>query len=622
MLTFAAAVVLAASAGFAGSSLTAQAAAYIKGDNTIIRDAANGNMIGGISQGTEVQIVESKTGTDGKTWHHVRYAANGTTEEGWVRSDLITNDGADNGTDANTENTGNTDGNTDTDSENGADQSADVTGISGDGYKANGDNTFEVQGKTLTIASKIPSGKVPSHFKTETVTYNGNDIKACKYDAGDVYLVYLLDEEDNGEFYVLNMQKNVVTSYITVGTEDNPLILLLAPDNATVSASYGKTVFAVSETAGITAYQYNQSENTLKADTILGEYYYVYGITQDGTTGWYLYDNGGKTFVRATTDLSVDLDASDDTEVAPAEDNSLDKMIIVGLGVLCVIFFVLMLVFAGKSRSARKYLPEETFDEDDEEEIMTRAERRREDKKYRHFMDDIPEKEDEKATSDSVEKNVQTEVPEEPLYHGGEVYLDEDENGPAPMTGMDFREEPEPSEVQSKVSGTTKPMSSVSDFRETATKPDASETCQDTDAEQSGSETYRDTDVEQNGPETYQDAGNESEIYKDIDEEPEAQDTEGFEDMQSEAADKEELADLEKMLMAGLQDALKDQGEDPSEDLSAEEENVDDKDASQKKNEKNEEAAKTHPNKKHGKKQHGKKTGKDGWEDELEFLDL
>ena len=179
VLTCMTAAILAASAGFAGSGLSAQAASYIKSDNTIIRDAANGNMIGGINQGTEVEIVESKTGTDGMTWHHVRYAANGTTAEGWVRSDLITNDGADNGTDTNTGNTGNTDTNT----ENGADQSADVTGISGDGYKANGDNTFEVQGKTMTIASKIPSDKVPSQFKTETVTYNGIDIKASKYDA-------------------------------------------------------------------------------------------------------------------------------------------------------------------------------------------------------------------------------------------------------------------------------------------------------------------------------------------------------------------------------------------------------------------------------------------------------
>ena len=574
MLTCMTAVILAASTGFAGSSLTAQAAAYIKGDNTIIRDAANGNMIGGINQGTEVQIVESKTGTDGKTWHHVRYAANGTTEEGWVRSDLITNDGADNGTDVNTGNTGNTDANT----ENGADQSADVTGISGDGYKANGDNAFEVQGKTMTIASKIPSDKVPSHFKTETVTYNGNDIKACKYDAGDVYLVYLLDEEKNGEFYVLNMQKNVVTSYITVGTEDNPLILLLAPDNATVSASYGKTVFAVSETAGITAYQYNQSEDTLKADAILGEYYYVYGITQDGTTGWYLYDNGGKTFVRATTDLSVDLDSGSDTEAAPAEDNSLDKMIIVGLGVLCVIFFVLMIVFAGKSRSARKYLPEETFDEDDEEEIMTRAERRREDRKYRHFMDDLPENDKEEAAAEK------TEPVFEEIADDGEVYLDEDENGPAPADVTDFREESPSGETEDL--SATKPMPPVKRISET-------------DAE---------TEISQN------ETGMEQILGKEI--------SSDEEDMGS--SDKEELEDLERMLMAGLQDALKEQEEAGSdEDLQETvQDAVQEEDDAQKKHAGKEKTAASHHEKKHGKNQHGKKNGKDAWDDELEFLDL
>ena len=568
------AAILAASAGFAGSGLSAQAASYIKSDNTIIRDAANGNMIGGINQGTEVEIVESKTGTDGMTWHHVRYAANGTTAEGWVRSDLITNDGADNGTDTNTGNTGNTDTNT----ENGADQSADVTGISGDGYKANGDNTFEVQGKTMTIASKIPSDKVPSQFKTETVTYNGNDIKVCKYDAGDVYLVYLLDEEKNGEFYVLNMQKNVVTSYITVGTEDNPLILLLAPDNATVSSSYGKTVFAVSETAGITAYQYNQSEDTLKADAILGEYYYVYGITQDGTTGWYLYDNVGKTFVRAVTDLSVDLDAGSDTEAAPAQDNSLDKMIIVGLGVLCVIFFVLMIVFAGKSRSARKYLPEETFDEDDEEEIMTLAERRREDRKYRHFMDDLPENDEEEAAAEKTEP-VFKEIADD-----GEVYLDEDENGPAPADVTDFREESPSGETEDL--SATKPMPLVKRFCETDTE----------------------TEISQNETGMEQIPG--KEIPSDE------------EDMAS--SDKEELEDLERMLMAGLQDALKEQEEEGSdEDLQETvQDAVQEEDDAQKKQAGKEKTAASHHEKKHGKNQHGKKNGKDAWDDELEFLDL
>lgn len=574
VLTCMTAAILAASAGFAGSGLSAQAASYIKSDNTIIRDAANGNMIGGINQGTEVEIVESKTGTDGMTWHHVRYAANGTTAEGWVRSDLITNDGADNGTDTNTGNTGNTDTNT----ENGADQSADVTGISGDGYKANGDNTFEVQGKTMTIASKIPSDKVPSQFKTETVTYNGNDIKACKYDAGDVYLVYLLDEEKNGEFYVLNMQKNVVTSYITVGTEDNSLILLLAPDNATVSSSYGKTVFAVSETAGITAYQYNQSEDTLKADAILGEYYYVYGITQDGTTGWYLYDNVGKTFVRAVTDLSVDLDAGSDTEAAPAEDNSLDKMIIVGLGVLCVIFFVLMIVFAGKSRSARKYLPEETFDEDDEEEIMTRAERRREDRKYRHFMDDLPENDEEEAAAEKTEP-VFKEIADD-----GEVYLDEDENGPAPADVTDFREESPSGETEDL--SATKPMPLVKRFCETDTETEISQ---------------KETGMEQiPGKEIPSDE----------------------EDMAS--SDKEELEDLERMLMAGLQDALKEQEEEGSdEDLQETvQDAVQEEDDAQKKQAGKEKTAASHHEKKHGKNQHGKKNGKDAWDDELEFLDL
>lgn len=569
VLTCMTAAILAASAGFVGSGLSAQAASYIKSDNTIIRDAANGNMIGGINQGTEVEIVESKTGTDGMTWHHVRYAANGTTAEGWVRSDLI----ADNGTTAE-----GTDGNDGTDAA-GADQSADVTGISGDGYQTSSENTFDVQGKTMTIAGRIDSGKIPAHFSAKTITYNGNDIRAYKYDAGEVYLVYLTDEAGKGDFYVLDMQKNIVTSYISVGTEENPLVLLLPPDNANVSDSYGKTVFAVSETAGITAYQYNQPEDTLRSDAILGEYYYVYGMTLDGVARWYLYDNGGNTFVRSVTDLSVDLNAEDASDdAATVKDNSLDKMIIVGLGVLCVIFFVLMIVFAGKSRSARKYLPEETFDEDDEEEIMTRAERRREDRKYRHFMDDLPENDEEEAAAEKTEP-VFKEIADD-----GEVYLDEDENGPAPADVTDFREESPSGETEDL--SATKPMPLVKRFCETDTETEISQ---------------KETGMEQiPGKEIPSDE----------------------EDMAS--SDKEELEDLERMLMAGLQDALKEQEEEGSDEDLQEmvQDAVQEEDDAQKKQAGKEKTAASHHEKKHGKNQHGKKNGKDAWDDELEFLDL
>ena len=79
--------------------------------------------------------------------------------------------------------------------------------------------TFDVQGKTMTIAGRIDSGKIPAHFSAKTITYNGNDIRAYKYDAGEVYLVYLTDEPVKAIFMCWICRKIYVTSYISVGTE-------------------------------------------------------------------------------------------------------------------------------------------------------------------------------------------------------------------------------------------------------------------------------------------------------------------------------------------------------------------------------------------------------------------
>lgn len=426
MIPYVMAAAMVLSAGFMGTGLKSQAAAYIQYDNIIIRDDANGNVLGGISKGTEVEVIESKTGSDGKTWNHVRYASNGSTTEGWVRADLMTSDSSEVETDEDQE-TGDTEDNTQPDTQqpddtqpsedvsdgtgadDGADQSADVSAISGDGYQPNGDNSFEVQGKTLTISDDYNSDDIPADFESAKITYNGNEISALKYKNGDVFLLYLADEAGNGDFYILDTQQNCVVSYIRLGSGDSSLILLLPPTDSVVSSSYGKTIFAVDATKGITAYQYNQDAETMRADIVLGEYYYVYGIFGDGTLGWFLYDNGANTFVRSTTDLSVELTAPEaEKETGTAGSSSLDKMIIVGLAALCVLFLVLTIIFGVRSRSARKYIPEEEYEDEDEEEVMTRAERRREERRYRRFMEDYEDEDEEEIYSDE-EKNVSLE---------------------------------------------------------------------------------------------------------------------------------------------------------------------------------------------------------------------
>ena len=196
IITYTLAAAVALSAGAAGSGFVSQAA-YIQYDNIVVRDAPEtGNVIEGLNAGVEVTVLDSANGSDGRTWNQVEYTVNGATHRGWVRADLMSesnpsgdnggeNDGnaseptkeQDNGdsqTDSDTQkqdkNTGDTKESKDAGSssdeknQNGADTSADVSKISGDGYLADGDDTFLVRGESLKISGDFSNSEIPVSY--------------------------------------------------------------------------------------------------------------------------------------------------------------------------------------------------------------------------------------------------------------------------------------------------------------------------------------------------------------------------------------------------------------------------------------------------------------------------
>ena len=394
-----AAAVLAVSTLFGGTGSTAEAAYYIPYDHINIRDSANGTVLGNIAQGTEVEILESETGSDGNTWYHVSYTEDGVESEGWVRSDLVGSDGNDTEEEESEESTdeesaeeesADSEPSGDSSEEDSAEEdaseeeeteesstSSDTSEISGDGYEPDGDQSFNVRGATMSISDSYDEDDIPENFSKVTITYNGEQVTAFQFDAGDVFLLWLEDADGNGGFYVLDTERNVVHSYIRISAGDSFLILLLAPETEEISDSYAKTMVVMNETDGITAYEYAQDPETLSADISEGNYCYLYGISQDGETGWYLFDSVNQTFVRATTDLSADI-ADSEAESEVPDMSSLDQMIIVALAAACVLLFVLMMIFLVRSRRARKGLagePEDIAEEEEEDHPARRVRR-------------------------------------------------------------------------------------------------------------------------------------------------------------------------------------------------------------------------------------------------------
>lgn len=409
LATYMVAAAIVAGAIFAGATIQSKAESYIRYDNIIIRDSANGEILGGIAKGTEVEVVESATGTDGKQWNHVKYAANGTTHEGWVRADLMTEDRslvepdeqpqAQQPQEQEPQQQENTPAAEPEEEEPLVDGELEVViplaEVSGEGYKAAEDKSFLICNKSMTIASDFSEDAIPADFEKCDIVFNGETVKGVSYKYGDVSLIYLKDESGQGEFFVLDEQRQAVHSYIRIFADSNSLILLVPPEDMSVASSYDRTLYAADEDTAVVAYQFSQQSELMDIGTNVAEYFYVYGVSKNGVPDWYLVDEAEGTFIRATADLAVELDALSGAEIVVQpmeEEGTLEKMIIVVMAAIILILFIMVIVFGVRSFRARR----DYYEEDDyEEEELSFIQKRREERKYRRFMENFEEEGDE-----------------------------------------------------------------------------------------------------------------------------------------------------------------------------------------------------------------------------------
>ena len=452
IVTYTTAAALAVTAAFGVGGFVSEAKSYIQYHNIIVRDAAAGEIIGGVDAGQEVTVLGTSTGSDGKTWSQVRYVLNGVTHEGWVRSDLITEDASkvEGGMPGENEPEEPQDP-PQRDEPEGADpapeteepqsqpekepQQEDAGEISGDGYLADGKDSFLVRGKSMVLSDDFSDADIPDGFEKTSITYNGKEVQALKANHGELFLVYLKDGE-TGDFYVLDTERNCVFSLIQFTAGDTSVVLTLAPLEEKIASCYKKMLFTVNETDGITAYGYAQDPTTFNKDVSAGDYFYVYGMDQEGVSGWFLYDSGTKTFVRSTSDLGIDVNAA--SERAQKETQTLGSMgriIVVGVLLLFVILLIAVIALGVRCRRMRNGLPEEEYedevdDEYEDEPRMTFAERRRERRSYRHFMDDDYEEDADEEEAQDPSEGFDPHVEEVFVLDGQddeEDYLDEEE---------------------------------------------------------------------------------------------------------------------------------------------------------------------------------------------------
>ncbi|WP_028242645.1 hypothetical protein [Pseudobutyrivibrio ruminis] len=210
----------------------------------------------------------------------------------------------------------------------------------------NGDGGFDINGVSYVVSERYSDSEIPSGFSKTTITIGSSTYSELTN--GSITLVYLKSADNtagSGAFYLYNADAGTVSPFLMLGSAKN-YVIISTPD-APISSSFTETSL---EVTGGTAIAY-----TLDG----AEFFYVYGVNQDGAAGWYLYDKTYGTISRvdesalsASADAGNDEDIvnnSDDTEVY-IEKLNLYRKIIMGLIIFCVILLFIIINKALKGR--------------------------------------------------------------------------------------------------------------------------------------------------------------------------------------------------------------------------------------------------------------------------------
>ena len=155
-----------------------------------------------------------------------------------------------------------------------------------------------VDGITYNINSDYSKNIIPAGFEPTVYDYKGNGVLASYSGRCELNLLYLVDAEKKGKFFIYDGDEDAFYPFITLTSVGNQYIILPgsmqeeAPDNCTMG------VLEIGDYS-IDGYINNIDE----------EFGYFYAVNQDGYKGWYCYDITEKTIQRMDV-----MDVEEETE--------------------------------------------------------------------------------------------------------------------------------------------------------------------------------------------------------------------------------------------------------------------------------------------------------------------
>lgn len=216
--------------------------------------------------------------------------------------------------------------------------------------------TVDVDGTTYTVAQSFDNKLIPDGFSENSMEYKDASVECAV--AGDMTLLYLVDSEGTGSFFIYDAQADTFSRFITINVEKKMLIVQEPDDSVEIPEGFTETTIELNGNYQVTGWTPSNEESP--------EYCLIYGQTAGGTPGLYSYDLSEKTIQRYFSDPSGNYSDEEVNQIIDSYNQLKDKankrmIVMIVLAVAALIFFFTTINLLLRRKDRRE---EENYEDD------------------------------------------------------------------------------------------------------------------------------------------------------------------------------------------------------------------------------------------------------------------
>ena len=200
---------------------------------------------------------------------------------------------------------------------------------------------------TWQVAESFDAAALPSGFTQTEITYDGTQVQAGT-DGNGTILLYMTDENGNGDFFVYDEEQGILSPYVTIEVSEKSIVVLppeRLPEGMELPDGFVECTIDIG-THTVHGWIWESSEGETP------EYCVVYGMNEDGEENLYRYDQKEMTVQRYFQDPAAEEIRNRYVQVAEdynslLEDYNIRGYLVAGLfgvSILLVIVLVILLM--------------------------------------------------------------------------------------------------------------------------------------------------------------------------------------------------------------------------------------------------------------------------------------